>query len=101
MVKALAHHMGVLLVEHDIDRVFEFAESITAMANGAILVEGNAEQVSGDRQVQEVYLGSGRKVVMAERSRSATAQGEVLLELEGVNAHYGKSHILHDVALIT
>src|SRR5712692_11266227 len=70
------------------------------MANGTVLIEGNAEQVSGDRQVQEVYLGSGRKVVMAERSASAPADGEVLLELESVNTHYGKSHILHDVSLV-
>ncbi len=100
MVKMLSRHIGVLLIEHDIDRVFEFSDSITAMANGTVLIEGNAEQVSGDRQVQEVYLGSGRKVVMAERSASAPADGEVLLELEGVNTHYGKSHILHDVSLI-
>jgi branched-chain amino acid transport system ATP-binding protein len=100
MVKMLSRHMGVLLVEHDIDRVFEFSDSITAMANGAVLIEGNAEQVSGDRQVQEVYLGSGRKVVVAERSASAPADGEILLELEGINTHYGKSHILHDVSLV-
>jgi len=100
MVKALSRHMGVLLVEHDIDRVFEFAESITAMANGAVLVEGNAERVAGDRQVQEVYLGSGRKVVMAERAASASSEGNVLLELEGINTYYGKSHILYDVSMV-
>jgi len=87
----------VLLVEHDIDRVFEFADRITAMANGVVLIEGNAEQVSGDRQVQEVYLGSGRKVVM--QSRSAAQAGEVLLQLDNVNTFYGKSHILHDVSM--
>jgi branched-chain amino acid transport system ATP-binding protein len=100
MVKSLARHMGVLLVEHDIDRVFEFSDSITAMANGTVLVEGNAEQVSGNRQVQEVYLGSGRKVVMESSSPSPKRDGEVLLELEGVNTYYGKSHILHDVSLV-
>jgi ABC-type branched-subunit amino acid transport system ATPase component len=89
--------MSVLLVEHDIDRVFEFADRITAMADGVVLIEGNAEQVSGDRQVQEVYLGSGRKVVM--HSRSAAHAGEVLLQLDGVNTFYGKSHILHDVSM--
>ena len=103
MVKALARHMGVLLVEHDIDRVFEFSDSIIAMANGAVLVEGNAEQVSGNRQVQEVYLGSGRKVVgdRAHRpSSSDLSPPGVLLELEGVNTYYGKSHILYDVSLV-
>jgi branched-chain amino acid transport system ATP-binding protein len=97
MIKTLSRHMGVLLVEHDIDRVFGFAERITAMANGKVLVEGDAQQVASDRQVQEVYLGSGRKVVMA--ARTASAPGEVLLELEGINTYYGKSHILHDVSL--
>jgi ABC-type branched-subunit amino acid transport system ATPase component len=97
MIRTLSQHMSVLLVEHDIDRVFEFADRITAMANGVVLIEGNAEQVASDRQVQEVYLGSGRKVVM--HSRSAAHAGEVLLQLDGVNTFYGKSHILHDVTM--
>jgi len=97
MIRTLARHMGVLLVEHDIDRVFEFAERITAMANGAVLVEGDAATVAANRQVQEVYLGSGRKIMMGARSHAAA--GEVLLELDGVNTFYGKSHILHDVSL--
>ena len=97
MIRQLSRHMGVLLVEHDIDRVFEFAGRITAMANGAVLVEGDAATVAADRQVQEVYLGSGRKIVMGARSHAAA--GEVLLELHGVNTFYGKSHILHDVSL--
>jgi ABC-type branched-subunit amino acid transport system ATPase component len=98
MVKTLARHMGVLLVEHDIDRVFEFADNITAMANGTVLVQGDAAHVASDKQVQEVYLGSGRKVVMSERARTSTA-GEILLQLDGVNTYYGKSHILYDVSL--
>jgi branched-chain amino acid transport system ATP-binding protein len=97
LVKRLVEHMGVLLVEHDIDRVFEFADHITVMHNGAVLKTGNADTVRHDATVQEVYLGSGRKAVMASRS-NATA-GEVVLRLEGVNTFYGESHILHDVAL--
>jgi branched-chain amino acid transport system ATP-binding protein len=100
MLVVLARHMGVLLVEHDIDRVFEFADSITAMANGAVLVEGNAQQVAENKQVQEVYLGSGRKVVMAGSSPSPRGEGAILLELDGVNTYYGKSHILYDVSLV-
>jgi len=97
MIRTLAQHMSVLLVEHDIDRVFEFADRITAMANGVVLIEGNAVAVAGDRQVQEVYLGSGRKVVM--HSRTTAQAGAVLLQLKGVNTFYGKSHILHDVSM--
>jgi ABC-type branched-subunit amino acid transport system ATPase component len=97
MIRTLSRHMSVLLVEHDIDRVFEFADRITAMANGVVLIEGDAREVSGDRQVQEVYLGSGRKPVT--HSRSAPRAGAMLLQLEGVNTFYGKSHILHDVSM--
>src|SRR3972149_2031678 len=45
MIRTLSQHMSVLLVEHDIDRVFEFADRITPMANGVVLIEGDAEQV--------------------------------------------------------
>ena len=27
MIRVLSRHMGVLLIEHDIDRVFEFADA--------------------------------------------------------------------------
>jgi len=87
----------VLLIEHDIDRVFGFAHRITAMANGVVLVEGDAATVSADRQVQEVYLGTGRKIVVGARTRASA--GDVLLALDGVNTFYGKSHILHDISL--
>ncbi|MEO5861705.1 MAG: branched-chain amino acid ABC transporter ATP-binding protein/permease [Burkholderiales bacterium] len=97
LVKQLAEHMGVLLVEHDIDRVFEFADHITVMHNGAVLKTGDADAVRHDSTVQEVYLGSGRKAVMA--SRSGATPGEMILRLEGVNTFYGESHILHDVRL--
>ena len=99
MIKALSQHMGVLLVEHDIDRVFEFSETITVMADGVVLVQGDAAKVSGDRQVQEVYLGTGRKLTTAARAHGAQAAGDTLLALEGVNTYYGKSHILHNVSL--
>ena len=101
MIKTLSRHVGVLLVEHDIDRVFEFAERITVMANGKVLIEGSAAEVSGDRQVQEVYLGSGRKVVMESRDFIPAQAGiqSPLLQLERINTFYGKSHILQDVSL--
>ncbi|MEO6022989.1 MAG: branched-chain amino acid ABC transporter ATP-binding protein/permease [Burkholderiales bacterium] len=97
LIKQLTAHMGVLLVEHDIDRVFELSDHITVMYNGAVLKTGDSKAVRHDAKVQEVYLGSGRKAMMARRSDAVA--GEVLLRLEGVNTYYGESHILHDVSL--
>jgi ABC-type branched-subunit amino acid transport system permease subunit/ABC-type branched-subunit amino acid transport system ATPase component len=74
LIQRLAEHMGVLVVEHDIDRVFAFAETITVMNNGAVLVRGAPEAVRGHPEVQEVYLGSGRKVLVSW-SNSGSAPG--------------------------
>jgi ABC-type branched-subunit amino acid transport system ATPase component/ABC-type branched-subunit amino acid transport system permease subunit len=98
LAKRLAEHMAVLMIEHDIDRVFAFADSITVMNEGRVLVSGTPEQVRHHPQVQEVYLGSGRPTHAFERPRAAAAGNEVL-RLDAVNAYYGKSHILHDVSL--
>src|SRR5207248_2204013 len=74
-----------------------------AMANGKVLVEGSADEVKADRQVQEVYLGSGRKVVAARASDPLPGplprEREIMLKLDAINTYYGKSHILHDVSL--
>jgi branched-chain amino acid transport system ATP-binding protein len=49
----------VLLIEHDMDLVFRFAQRITVLVNGSILVEGPPDAISADARVREVYLGEG------------------------------------------
>jgi branched-chain amino acid transport system ATP-binding protein len=39
------------------DLVFRFAERITVMVGGAVLVEGPPEAIAQDPRVREVYLG--------------------------------------------
>jgi branched-chain amino acid transport system ATP-binding protein len=99
LIERLTEHMAVLLVEHDIDRVFAFADRITVMNEGAVLVDGGPDEVRRHPEVQRVYLGGERKAFLEAVERPETAPGETLLGLEGVNTFYGKSHILHDVAL--
>ncbi len=53
----LPRTVTVLLIEHDMDLVFRFAERITVLVDGAILVEGPPAQISADPRVREVYLG--------------------------------------------
>ncbi len=53
----LPRDVTVLLIEHDMDIVFRFAERITVMVNGAVLVEDAPERVAADPRVREVYLG--------------------------------------------
>ena len=66
--------MAVLLVEHDIDRVFAIADKITVMNEGAVLVEGDAETVRGNAEVQRVYIGGGHAAPRATRTRAEAAR---------------------------
>ncbi len=87
----------MLLVEHDIDRVFELADHVTVMNEGQVLLDGTVEDARSDTRVQEVYIGSGTTAVAAKK-RDSAVQDKVLLSLDKVNVSYGKSHIINDVS---
>ncbi|MDX6749845.1 branched-chain amino acid ABC transporter ATP-binding protein/permease [Geminicoccaceae bacterium 1502E] len=98
LVLTISRSIPVLIVEHDIDRVLNFAATVTVMNQGSLLVSGPPAVIREDRRVQEVYIGSGIAAIQ-ERPRISAAQGEAILELDKVNTFYGKSHILDDVSL--
>jgi ABC-type branched-subunit amino acid transport system ATPase component len=56
-VAALPRDVTVLLIEHDMDLVFSFADRISVLVNGALLVEGPPDEVARDPRVKAVYLG--------------------------------------------
>ncbi|HEY7664320.1 MAG TPA: ABC transporter ATP-binding protein [Xanthobacteraceae bacterium] len=56
-VAALPADVTVLLIEHDMDIVFSFADRISVLVNGALFVDGAPEQVASDPRVKAVYLG--------------------------------------------
>jgi ABC-type branched-subunit amino acid transport system ATPase component len=56
-VARLPRDVTVLLIEHDMDLVFSFADRISVLVNGAMLVEGTPDEVARDSQVKAVYLG--------------------------------------------
>ncbi len=51
--------VSVLLIEHDMDLVFSFANRISVLVSGALFAEGNVEEIASDPRVKEVYLGGG------------------------------------------
>ena len=57
IVAALPQDVTVLLIEHDMDVVFQFARRISVLVNGALFVEGAPEAIARDARVKEVYLG--------------------------------------------
>ena len=56
-VASLPRDVTVLLIEHDMDLVFSFADRISVLVNGAMLVEGTPDEVARDARVKAVYLG--------------------------------------------
>ncbi|HEV3177085.1 MAG TPA: ABC transporter ATP-binding protein [Stellaceae bacterium] len=49
--------IGFLIIEHNMDLVMSLCQPILVLANGALLLEGNADEVRRDPRVQDAYLG--------------------------------------------
>lgn len=56
-IAAMPSDTTIVLIEHDMDIVFSFANRISVLVNGEILVEGDPEEVERDPRVKAVYLG--------------------------------------------
>ena len=56
-IASSARDVTILLIEHDMDLVFGFAERISVLVNGAVFVEGTPDEVARDPRVKSVYLG--------------------------------------------
>jgi ABC-type branched-subunit amino acid transport system ATPase component len=56
-INGLSDTISVLMIEHDMDMVFRFAERITVLVDGGILVQGTPREIAADARVRAVYLG--------------------------------------------
>ncbi|MGA8079267.1 MAG: branched-chain amino acid ABC transporter ATP-binding protein/permease, partial [Xanthobacteraceae bacterium] len=60
-VKELIRNLGkgrtIVLVEHDMDAVFELAQRITVLHEGRVLTEGTPKEISNNPAVKQAYLG--------------------------------------------
>jgi ABC-type branched-subunit amino acid transport system ATPase component/ABC-type branched-subunit amino acid transport system permease subunit len=98
LVQTIASNIPVLIVEHDIDRVLAMSHQVTVMNQGEVLLTGDPETIRQDRNVQEIYTGTGTPPV-TERSEGNDADRPTLLHFDQVDAYYGKSHILQKASL--
>ena len=51
--------LAILLIEHDMDVVFDVADEISVLHFGEILETGTPEEIKRSSRVQEIYLGTG------------------------------------------
>jgi len=57
VLDSLPGEIAILIIEHDMDVVFRFAQRITVLTQGMILAEGTPAEISANTSVREVYLG--------------------------------------------
>ena len=57
LLEKLDPTIAVLLIEHDMDVAFEFAENVTVLFQGRVLTEGHKDEIRANRTVQNIYLG--------------------------------------------
>ena len=58
-LQKLDRGIALLLIEHDMDIVFDVAGEISVLHFGEILESGSAERIRSSAKVQEIYLGTG------------------------------------------
>jgi ABC-type branched-subunit amino acid transport system ATPase component len=56
-IAQLPREVTILLIEHDMDLVFRFADRISVLVGGALVAEDVPEVIAKDKRVKEVYLG--------------------------------------------
>ena len=56
-INRLPPHIAVLMIEHDMDLVFRFAQRVLVLANGRLIFEGTPAEVTGNPEVRRAYLG--------------------------------------------
>ncbi len=57
LLKSISQGRTMIIIDHDMDALFDLAERITVLQEGRVLVEGTPDEIKGNAKVQEAYLG--------------------------------------------
>jgi len=57
LVKALAEHASVIVVEHDMEFVRELDAPVTVFHEGKVFARGNMAELREDERIMDIYLG--------------------------------------------
>src|SRR5262249_62104650 len=66
LLKSIARGRTMIIIDHDMDSLFELVERVTVLHEGRVLVEGSPNEIKGNSKVQEAYLGGVHSVLAAE-----------------------------------
>lgn len=57
LLKSIARGRTMIIIDHDMDSLFELVEKVTVLQEGKVLVEGTPAEIKRNPKVQEAYLG--------------------------------------------
>ncbi len=57
LLKSISAGRTMIIIDHDMDALFELAQKVTVLQEGRVLVEGTPDEIKGNTLVQEAYLG--------------------------------------------
>ena len=69
LLKSISRGRTMIIIDHDVDSLFELAERVSVLHQGRILTEGTPEEIKRSAAVQEAYLGG----VSEDLAKEATA----------------------------
>jgi branched-chain amino acid transport system permease protein len=65
LLKSISRGRTMIIIDHDMDALFELVERVTVLQEGRVLVEGTPEEIKNNATVQEAYLGGVQGVLAA------------------------------------
>ena len=90
LIAGIPREVTIVMIEHDMDTALDFAERITVLHYGEVIVEGTRAEVVADPRTREIYLGdlcarqldgvhaSTATATCCTTSRSRCSQGRLL-----------------------
>ncbi|MBX3533723.1 MAG: branched-chain amino acid ABC transporter ATP-binding protein/permease [Xanthobacteraceae bacterium] len=62
LLKSISKGRTMIVIDHDMDALFELAERVTVLQEGRVLVEGTPAEIKNNKAVQQAYLGGLKEV---------------------------------------
>jgi branched-chain amino acid transport system permease protein len=60
LLRSISQGRTMIIIDHDMDALFELVQRVTVLQEGRVLVEDTPEEIKGNAAVQEAYLGGVR-----------------------------------------
>ncbi len=66
LLKSIGQGRTMIIIDHDMDSLFELVEKVTVLQEGRVLAEGTPDEIKGNAKVQQAYLGGVHEALAAQ-----------------------------------